>query len=72
MRVNPRIPSITLSKCALPLDVLRGETKAKEIKLSNQKLGPADAMVIGAMLKARKPGSPPAMGPHCALLCLAD
>jgi hypothetical protein len=29
LRVNPRISAITLSKCALPLDLLRGDTKVR-------------------------------------------
>jgi len=51
IRVNPGITEVTVSKHPLPLGMLRGSEKAKEIKISNVKLNPGDAMIMGNMLK---------------------
>jgi Ran GTPase-activating protein (RanGAP) involved in mRNA processing and transport len=51
IRVNPGIGEVTVSKCPLPLAMLSGLQKTKEVKISNAKLNPGDAMIVGAMLK---------------------
>merc|ERR1712072_110377 len=51
IRVNPGITEVTVSKHPLPLGMLRGIEKAKEIKIFNVKLNPGDAMIMGNMLK---------------------
>lgn len=51
LRVNPSLTELTISKSPLPLGVLRGSEKVKEVKLTNVKLNAGDCMVIAAMLK---------------------
>merc|ERR1711998_244896 len=57
IRVNPGITEVTVSKHPLPLGMLRGSEKAKEIKISNVKLNPGDAMIMGNMLNYNSIGN---------------